>query len=58
MKTDQTALHPTMTNLLRCGVGRVWEKPCGAVLNMVQNHIKPHRKCPLLRLKLIYSRPI
>lgn len=32
MKIDQTALHPTMTNLLRCGVGMVWEKPCGVVL--------------------------
>lgn len=56
MKADQTALHLTLSDLLKCGVGRVLGKPRSVVLNMTQNHTKNL----YLQLKLIYDsgRPI
>ena len=60
MKADQTALHLTLSDLLKCGVGRVLGKPRSVVLNMTQNHIETHCKHLYMQLKLIYGsgRPI
>ena len=60
MKADQTVLHLTLTDLLKCSVGRVLEKSHSVVLNMTQNHTKTHCKDLYMQLKLIYGsrRPI
>ena len=44
MKANQTVLHLALTDLLKCSVGRVLEKPHSVVLNMTQNHTETHCK--------------